>query len=287
MTIEDRVVALFAAENPIPLVEDLDYDDFASHLAVLKKRSSEMSDLDTKAGAGKNLRRPLYWLMAAIIVAVGGVGAVLISQDSGPSPVAPATTGPLPSSVSPSTLSTVDLVSMAISSIETWNTGDFAAWEALFAADHGEDLIFSEALMKGGRQIALTGECVPTSIEAGETYIDCLVSVDDDFHGAGNVTDSGVMTFRFGNDGLLLGTSDTLWEDDSGNKDDPEWAEFNFAFNTWLAGAYPEVFAMIGPEENVPMWYLPGYASGNPDDMLIALQYVDEFVTQSDRYPLP
>jgi len=49
--------------------------------------------------------------------------------------------------------------------------------------------------------------------------------------------------------------------------------------------AHPEVHADIAP---LDVEGLPGAGElgGEPDDMLVTLEYVDEFVAQSDDYPI-
>jgi hypothetical protein len=296
MKTEDQVLALFAAENPIPSVDDLDLDlsDLSDHLDAFEQRSNEMIDIDSDTKAAEKPQRATRWLVAAVVVIVSAVGAVLLNGSPEPGSVAPATsqtTTPTTAATTPSTAATtnpqIDLVSIAVASIDAWNSGDFDAWLALLAPSADEDLIFSESLMIGGRRIQLTGNCaIRSQGPDGGGAVECPVSVDDAFNGAGNVTSSGIMTFLVGSDGLIGHTSDTLFTDENGDCCG-EWEAFNEAFNTWLQDAYPDVFAVIGPQGSDPMWYLPGYASRNPDDMLIALQYVDEFVAQSDTYPLP
>ena len=59
---------------------------------------------------------------------------------------------------------------------------------------------------------------------------------------------------------------------------------FNRAFHRWLSDTYPDVYNEMG--------YVlvssdgPGFDTKNPDHMLIAVEYVEEFVAQSDKYPL-
>jgi hypothetical protein len=59
-------------------------------------------------------------------------------------------------------------------------------------------------------------------------------------------------------------------------------ALFGLAFEDWLRTEHPDVYDKIS---NGPS--IPGFGYGrDPADMLIALEYVDEFVAQSGTYPL-
>lgn len=62
---------------------------------------------------------------------------------------------------------------------------------------------------------------------------------------------------------------------------DTRWA-FLSAFGMWFEVEYPEIYREIEPATSDG---LPGLEA-DPADMLVVLQYVDEFVAQSDVYPL-
>lgn len=98
---------------------------------------------------------------------------------------------------------------------------------------------------------------------------------------------------------IAFATADVPWEG-------TDFGMFNFAFFSWLMDAHPAVFGEIGPSRvvgnpafaspasmsNIPGLSFPAHRNFGLDDlheadeMLIALEYVDEFVAQSDVYPL-
>ena len=88
----------------------------------------------------------------------------------------------------------------------------------------------------------------------------------------------------FNEDGLIVDASSTTYEE-FGNCC-PQWQAYHRAFFNWLSERHPDVHQEIGPSVGSPIWSLPGYASGDADHMLVALEYVDEFVAESDVYPL-
>ena len=59
---------------------------------------------------------------------------------------------------------------------------------------------------------------------------------------------------------------------------------FNAAFHQWLIDTYPDVYKEM--DIGLISSNGPGFDTQNPDHMLIAIQYLEEFVVQSDTYPL-
>jgi len=100
----------------------------------------------------------------------------------------------------------------------------------------------------------------------------CVVVHYTDFHEAGGLSPfEQTMTFSVNEAGLIsdIGFSVAEWD----TKINP----FNTSFMSWILEAHPEEAArMSGP---------PMGDSFNSEDAEIALQYVDEFVAQSDLYP--
>lgn len=176
----------------------------------------------------------------------------------------------------------VDPLAVVASAIDAWNQGDFAGWQAHYAAPEDDPIARSE--MIAGSVIEVQGEC--SSSPSGDvTIVECSATVADDFHAAGGLTGIGVMAFTVDGDGLITDSTDTFYEDDNGNCC-PEWQAFNQRFHRWLEQVHPEVFTEIGPARGRPEWFLPGVAGGDPDHMTVALQYVGDFVAQSETYPL-
>lgn len=257
--------------------------------------SAQTDDVTTNEGR----KRPGWiWAMAAF-VAVIAIGAILLLLNNGGSgePVVPPpnTTMPtettLPESETSSTLEATPTTSaeegfaarMAIvdAMIEARNSGDYEAWRAFFPAEKPNifgglvndesELEWQRSYMAANEVWTKTGPCSAT-ITGG---VGCPMTLVNDFFGpAGIFYAVPNLEFYFTQEGELGGLGAGVWDiagDPAGYADD---------FDAWLAEAYPEVHAGFGPRVDGEG------ALPNPDDMPTALQYVEEFIAQSDKYPL-
>lgn len=162
------------------------------------------------------------------------------------------------------------------------NSGDFDAWRAHFIAerpsifggpvlDETADLEWQRSFMAANEIWTITGECT----NGATVNVSCPFTLVNDFHGPAGIffTVPG-LAFTFDEDLQIASMGTSYWE----HAQDP--AVYNAAFDAWLAEAHPDVHASFGPrvegEDGLP----------NPDDMPTALQYVDEFIEQSDEYPV-
>jgi hypothetical protein len=59
---------------------------------------------------------------------------------------------------------------------------------------------------------------------------------------------------------------------------------FSAGFHRWLSDTYPDVYEQMDLESISGS--APGFDTKNPELMLTAVEYVEEFVTQSDKYQL-
>ena len=87
MITEQRVMATLADANPVPDVSELDLVQLgtASYLATLEKRSSEVTQLDTRTDRPqKKSRRGLIVVLAASVAVILGAVVVLLQDDSPP-----------------------------------------------------------------------------------------------------------------------------------------------------------------------------------------------------------
>lgn len=100
------------------------------------------------------------------------------------------------------------------------------------------------------------------------------MAVTNDFTGPGGLVDTMTDTFVLTDIGKINLRIQA--------HDNPFFEQFNRAFWDWLTVAHPDVYADITPIDNES---LPGW-DRDPDDMLTALEYVDEFIAQSDMYPI-
>ena len=130
-----------------------------------------------------------------------------------------------------------------------------------------------ESVVAANDQWTLEGPC-----QASPTAVFCPMAFGDDFHGAGGLEVRGNVSFRF-NEANKIREVDIVQMDGFLAYD-----AFDKAFATWFAENHPEAAAEYGPFLRVDIDsdpYMP-----DAEDMVTALQYVDEFVAQSDKYPI-
>ena len=131
--------------------------------------------------------------------------------------------------------------------------------------------------MNAKQQWEIVEPCQVTGeTSSGETMVSCLIQDVTGFWGVGGISDTKLQTFRVDADGLI--TNDFM-SFSSDRRD-----SFNRAFHQWLSDTYPDVYEEVDPgfiSSNGP-----GFDAQNPDHMLVAVEYVEEFVAQSENYPL-
>ena len=91
MNYETQVLALIREGNPIqdPDTLTVDQSDSAVYLATLERRSSDMTNLETKQTEPTSPKRPVMpWLIAAAVAAVIGVAVIVSAQNTEQAPVA-------------------------------------------------------------------------------------------------------------------------------------------------------------------------------------------------------
>ena len=184
-------------------------------------------------------------------------------------------------------VSAEDALAVVFSAIEARNSGDIDTYKTSLT---GEELGFevearlAEAFTYANATTELS-DCRVTANTPRGSVVKCESTSTDDFYGAGGIVDSGTATFLVTEDRKISGSSnegdDIPWEE-------TEKAMFNLAFHSWLMDAHPSVFDDIVafPDE---LGNIPGLNFGvnhQPAEMGIAVQYVGEFVAQSDVYPI-
>lgn len=166
--------------------------------------------------------------------------------------------------------------------VEAYNAGrldEYMAYFARTATFYGccpwvEHRAASAAFMAASDQWTLTG-CTRTT---DANRVTCDSAHRDDFHGAGGLVLTEHLEFQFDTEGLI--TSYRPLDDDDTYAD---YHTFGQAFAAWLLETHPDVSRNyrsflydIGPLSRMPT------AAKVPT----ALEYVDEFVTQSGDYPV-
>ncbi len=141
----------------------------------------------------------------------------------------------------------------------------------------GTPFFAEEILMNANQYWEVVEPCqVIRETASGETIVECLIRDITDFWGVGGISDTKARKFTVNTDGLITNNENTF----ASNRRDA----FNAAFHQWLSDTYPKVYKEmdIGRISSNG----PGFDTRNPERMLIAVDYVEEFVAQSDIYPL-
>lgn len=242
-------------------------------LRAIQQRSGTMQTNDTQTrerprsapeGPRETLRRWLIPAAAAAAAIVAIVAAVAVLGGNTDDDVITPTGSP---------------EANVLSAYETWNEGDFGAWfasftdEGLINGDSKEDWsLYQEVRVLANERIDFVEPCRLVGPDpSGGSRVQCTVTRINDFHGAGGVSVTLTETFVV-DAGGQISSFDQSTVELVGSE-----IEFNRAFWAWLRVAYPEVYTDISPGMDHT---LPGLG-GDPEDMLIALDYVGEFVSQS------
>ena len=219
-------------------------------------------------------RRPPGWLAAAAALLLAVLGATALwaaGDDDTPVEVTPAGTEP-PAGVT--------AAAQVDGFLETYNAGDWQAIQAAIAEDmdqtatnieHRRVKQIDPVYVAAGDRWTRVGEC-----QTSGTEVVCPIERRDDFHGAAGLATSEQYVFAFDPDGRL-----TRLNLVSGNP----WAEqhaFRADFRQWVQQAHPDESIQFFPPADraiAEFGDLP-----RADDMPAALDLVDDFVAQSDRW---
>ena len=167
-----------------------------------------------------------------------------------------------------------------ISALNAKNNGDLDEWLSAHQGGKsaGTPIFAEEILMNANQRWEVVDSCdVTGETGAGDTIVECLIKDINDFWGVGGISDTRTQTFTVNKDGLISGRQNVFA---SGRRD-----SFNSAFHTWLSATYPDVYSDAG-FPNSGSSNGPGFDTADPELMLVAVEYVREFVAQSDTYPL-
>jgi len=152
--------------------------------------------------------------------------------------------------------------------IELRTSGQAVASLDLATADVADDQDFAGGLEVWNLSGELTEPCKETF-----SGFRCVLSEQNDFHAAGGLGPwTAPLTLTVNEAGLISAINASI----------VEWrstiSPFNARFMAWFGLAHPEVAAQMS---GAPM-----SDTFNPEDARLALEYVDEFVAQSDDYPI-
>lgn len=234
-------------------------------------------------------RRGLLVGAGLVVVAVLiGVVAVLTSGDDATTGVADAPVTDVTSAPTTTVAVTIDAagaVAAVEASFAAFNVGDIDAWLAFFSDDatffgaRQETAVEEFApLFAANPRLELIEPCRSEEATAdGDRVVACTYTNTNDFHAAGGLIWNVETTFVLNDQGLIRATGPGLlagpWE---------ETSRYNTLFWLWLETAHPDVHEQIEltPSPVTRTDRLPE----TPERMRMALEYVDEFVAQSDDY---
>jgi len=226
--------------------------------------------------------RPMTLALGVLIVAACGSPEDSSALGTPPTTATPVTTLQPTTTKAEIPDDTADeAIEVVVLALDAKNDLDLDRWLAAFhgGARKGVPLFAEEILMNANQRWEIVEPCrVVDESAAGDTIVDCLIVNTDDFWGVGNIYEPRTLTFHVNDDGKLTTregvTNRTTFRS-------PERNAFNRSFHQWLSDTYPDVYSG-GP---TPSHSGPGFDTQNSDHMLIAVDYVEEFVAQSDIYP--
>lgn len=240
------------------------------------------------------------WLTAAVAFGVvllfGAVTILMMNQAGDAEPADEITSTTL-------TLSAEQQVAYdaAIGAITTFNSGDIEAWMKLFRQDgafygtqmsgsHTRDFV---AFRMAINEQVVIDRCEPIAdtLPASES-VKCFVTTTEDLKGRAGFAYEGIWIVKSDERGRLLDINQTDADGRTGS-DDP--GEYIAAMGFWVQDTYPEVFAEtfaapIGCPPNSEfsdqLNCFPGEWYATPETAKILLELEDEFLAQSDEYPV-
>jgi hypothetical protein len=267
---DDKVFRLLVETNPVPDPDGLDsplglieIERRSPTMATDERISTELTRTKPVRG-GNRLHGPLLGVAAAVLVLIIGIGTWAViggNQDAADG----------------------SEVSVVLSHYEAMNNGDIDGWFATLTekAAAAESRDTQQLFVNMNSQTEFVEPCrlIEPSPTTGLARVQCKVSVTDDYHDPGGIQMIRVGTFAITDTGkidVVIGVFDS----ESGTES--VFYAYNRDFWQWLAIAHPDVADAITPSDGQS---LPGWQS-DPADVFTALDHIDEFIAQSDVYPL-
>ncbi len=272
MTHEDQVLALLAGANPVR-----DAEAFASEasgsgsLVVLEQRREPMQE--TKPSVvdrpESGIRKGWIAAIAAVVVLIIGAAALVLSNRSESPPVITEVT----TTIDTQAQAAIEAVTSAFGAL---SDGDVDAWiDALTGEEQEGATIWRnqfEADLVANRTFSLPEGCTYQGVDGdGLHVVACRVVVNDDFLTALGIVDGGDGLFYLDEDLKIVTWNDNATSNDPG--------DYETEFLNWFYQEHPEVAGRMTALRGA--WY-----DRTPADMAIVLEYLDEFIAQSDLYPI-
>lgn len=253
--------------NPLTRSDQLERlfgDDASGRLLRDIRRAGPMTETTKERTLTAAPTRPRRgWLIAAgpaaVTVLLAGT-LIVISANAGPDSAAP------PAGTDP--------VSVVTSAYEALNAGDVDGLMQHYTDSAFENpaqtTVLYEVLAAINTRIEVLEPC--RLIDAGQ--VECVVLEANDFHGAGGITITRRELFTVNDASRISGVDVTVL-----SFTQPGYYTFTQVFWDWMRETYPDVHAEIRP---ALITHLPQ----DPEHIRAALGYLDEFLAQSDPYPV-
>ena len=220
--------------------------------------------------------------LTALVLAACGGGEVADEETPPSSAIAPTTTVPLAeTSTTTATTATIPdevadaAIAVVVSALDAKNRFNRDGWLMAFEGGkrQGTLLHAEEILMNAKQYWEVVEPCQVTGeTGSGDTIVECLIQDINVFWGVGGISDTKARTFTVNRDGLITNNDNTF----ASNRRDA----FNAAFHQWLSDTYPDVYSEM--DTGRISSNRPGFDTRNAEHMLVAVDYVEEFVAQSD-----
>ncbi len=252
-------------------------------------RRATIAGVVVKENPLRRLLTPVISL-ALILGACGGDDAdpastLEVADDQAPpsSSIPPTTTIPLVETTTtvavPAGVTGDAAIAFVVAAIEAKNSFDLDRFLAALegGSRRGTPLFAQEILMNARQHWEIVDPCqVKGDTASGDTVVECLIKDVNVFWGVGGISDTEIQTFTVNTDGLITDYRN-IYASSRRNA-------FNRAFHQWLSDTYPEVYSEMGFGSISSNG--PGFDRKNPELMVVAVEYVEEFVAQSEKYPL-
>lgn len=239
-------------------------------LAVMERteetgeRLAESVKMEKPVAQRADRRRSSLLLIAAVAaITVAVAGALLVTTWLRPDP-------------EPATPTPTEETAIVNAAYDALNAGDIRAWLDHFAADAevfgasptaARDLF--EVLAAANYRAAIVEPC-----RRVDGRVTCTITETTDFYAAGGLSLTRTETFVVDEHGKIAEASARVVAITQ-----PGYHVFTQAFYDWMRDAHPEVHAELRPRITT---HLPP----EPEQMRAALDYLDEFIAQSDVFPV-
>jgi hypothetical protein len=210
------------------------------------------------------------WLIAAGAAAITVllVGTLLAVTSIGDTKTAAPPTG-------------TDPITVVTSAYDALNAGDVDTWAAhftdgavIFGLPRPTAIDLARIQAAANYRAEPVESCRLVDPAGGEAAVECTVIERNDFFGAGGISLTRTERFVVNEDSRIDGATATVVA-----MTQPGYYVYSQAFWDWMSDAHRDVFDEIRPQ-------IRTHPPADPAHMRTALGYMDEFLAQSDQFPV-